>query len=279
MARAKRTRVNVQDGPDTGKGPLSRTIPSLQRLCGDRYPEPLRYGQPLPDTRVRSLGRFVRLGKGREALGGIIRGSTAPPRPTLAQLQRGAASLCDRGYLLETPGGVLVSVNASQVREQMRAPREPLCEYHQGLDALSLGAVVEEVGRRARGGLVAHPRDELTDMPFPHRRGSSPCCEASDVSPETVLRLLEEWERGECCDNMTGRDFVALVGRAVPKSSGISKPRTLAGVRKALAAVREHCWRLWQERAAKVLEPRREKFKRVKADVRAKYAPPKKRAA
>lgn len=272
MARAARVTVNVQRGDDA-RGPLSRTIPSLQRLCGaERYPEPFRYGQPLPSTRARRVGETVPLGRGPGAPRGTVIGSTAPPRPTLAQLQRGGQSLCERGYWIETEGGVRVAVGAKQIRELLRAPREGLCPHHEALDGYALQAIVAE-GRAAR---VGHPRDVVTDLPFPHRKGSSPCCAAASVTPELVLAVLRDWSSGEGWDELTEREMIALARRAVTRTSPVTPPRTVAEIPEAMKAVRDHCWRLWTERAAQATEGRAEKFKRLKATVRAQYAPPQK---
>lgn len=268
-------RVNTQSEPDTpGTGPLSRTIPTLQRLCGEKYPEPLRYGQPLSAT-PRNVGRWVRLGSMAGAQEARIVQSSTPPRPTLAQLSRGARSLCDRGYIVETRGGVKLAVNAKQVREANRSPREGLCPFHRVMDGLSLGALVHAVEeeRRARG---TNPRDEemVRDLPFPHRRGSSACCEASEVSPERVLALLAAWETGEGADEMVAEDFVELARRATPRGAAWKPPRSLAEVRAAMRAVQDYCWTFWQRAAERASESRVEVFKRVKADVRRAYAGP-----
>lgn len=269
MPRAARVTVNVQDTADTKGGPLSRTIPPLQRLCGDRYPEPLRYGQPLPSTRARRVGETVPLGRGPGAPRGKVIGSTTPPRPTLAQLQRGGQSLCERGYWIETEGGVRVAVSAKQVRELVRAPREGLCPHHAALDGYGLQATVAE----AKAARVGHPRDVVTDLPFPHRKGSSPCCAASKVTPELVLAVLRDWQSGEGFDEMTDRDMVSLARQAITRTSPVTPPRTVAEIPAAMKAVRDFCWRQWTERAELAAEGREEKFKRLKANVRAQYAP------
>lgn len=268
VERFARLSVNVQTAPDEAGGPLSRTIPNLQRLCGaERYPAPLRYGQPLPDATARNVGRFVRLGTAANAPIGVIVGSATPVKPTLHQLARGSSSLCDPSYVVEVEGARLVA-NARQVREVNRSPRGGLCPYHAALDAVSLGAVVAEA---RKGAGARHPRELLPDLPYPHRVGSGPCCAASDVTPEKVLELLEAWETGEAGDNMTGRDMLALARRAVPRSSSVEVPRRVADIRKAMGAVRDHCFAQWERKASEALVPRVEKFQRLKADVRAKY--------
>jgi len=277
--RYRRVSVNTQTEPTTHGGALSRTIPNLQRLCGDRYPAPLTYGQPLAWGRQPvNVGRWVRLSANPSAPQARIIGAAAPVRPTLAQLKRNASSLCDRAYLLESaPGARPFAANAKQVREANRTPRAGLCPHHAKLDELSLGALVHEVQQRAtREGI--DPRAMVEDLPFPHRLGSSPCCAAADVTPERVLEVLGAWSSGEGYDNMTERDLVELAGRAVPRTGTMRAPRSVGEIRDAMDAVRAHCWALWVERAARAMEGRVEKFKRLKGDVRAMFKPVKARA-
>lgn len=278
--RFRRVSVNVQTEPTTQGGALSRTIPNLQRLCGDRYPAPLTYGQPLAWGRQpANVGRWVRLSAKPNAPQARIIGAATPPRPTLAQLKRNATSLCDRGYLLESaPGARPFVANAKQVREANRTPRAGLCPHHAKLDELSLGALVHEVQQRAlREGI--NPRGLVEDLPFPHRLGSSPCCAAADVTPERVLDVLEAWSTGEGYDNMTERDLVELAGRAVPRTGSTRAPRSVGEIRDAMEAVRAHCWALWVERAERAMEGRVERFKRLKGDVRAMFKPARAKAS
>lgn len=250
-----------------------RTVPSLADAC-EAYPPPLRYGSPLPEdvSRTRNVGKVVRLGPGANAPTGRIVGSTAPVRPTLAQAARRSPSMCERGYLVETDGGVRVAVNARQVRELNRTPREGLCPFHQALDVASLGAVMSEVDAQRKAGTIRHPRDLVSDLPYPHRAGSSPCCEASEVTPEKVLVLLEGWRTGEAGDEMSAGDVVAYARRAVPRSVSAKANRGIASVadiERAMVAVRDHCWSQWTAWAKRQAEARGAKFRRVKAEARA----------
>ncbi len=263
----------------------SPLIPSLQRLCPGRYAPGMAYGEVLTPVRVPpSEGKLVRLGRGAGAVVGRVAVMSTPPRPTLTQLSRGAScsadgagcSLCEPGYIVSVPeddGPRFLAVSARQVRELNRSQREGLCPHHRRITREYLAAIAAEVERvEAHGG---HPRDAAVarDLPYPHRRGSSPCCESSDATPERVLAALARWSRGERA-GLTSAALVELARRAVPARSGIPEPRFLSEIPAAMAAVRDHCFAALSTRLAQATTRRADKFATLKDGLRARYNVP-----
>ena len=143
--------------------------PTLQSVCGGRFPAPLRYGDPIAPGRVQRREVVV----SKRGARGVIVGRTAPVVPTLGALARGRSSeLCAPGYLVEVNGRA-VAANARQVRELNRSPREP-CPLHVQADAATMRALVLEAERMVAAGEAAHARDVLGDLAWPHHKGAAP---------------------------------------------------------------------------------------------------------
>lgn len=236
--------------------------PTLQAVCGSRFPAPLRYGDPISAGRVQR--REVVISK--RGARGVVVGRTAPVEPTLGALARGRSSeLCGTGYLVEVNGRA-VAANARKVRELNRTPREP-CPVHVQADAPTLRALMREAERLAAEGEVAHPWELLGDLPWPHHAGSGPCCGSSANTPGAVLSRFEPWATGRAAARQ-----VAAARKTIPAAlRGSVKVRSLDDVPGAMRQVQTHCFeqvKRWVEVAE---TPRREKYRATKRAVRVGY--------
>lgn len=192
------------------------------------------------------LGRKVELrGEGEVTVRGCA--VPSPPKPK----KRGGATRCEGAFLVEGLPGVTFTVPKSKVREASRV-REGLCP-----DRLELpderGGFLRAWKREAKAkGL--HPFADDMDLPFPHRRGSSPCCVNAAVSPASVEALLVDLETNPLLDVV---DVIDAAKRLQPKGMlGRVAVRGLADVPRAIEATRDHCWSSWERwKAARELTP------------------------
>lgn len=242
---------------------VGRTIPPLRRLCPSLAGE-LGYGLPKSKQRAVKPRQVDVPGVGRVR----VVGQTTPLRPTIKELvSRSHARLCQAGYLVEDAKGVQYAADAGFLKERARTPREGLCPYHARLYGPELAEYVASMEAAARAGEVSSPRDdEVTrDLPYPHRRGSSPCCAASEWTPERALAVLDAWESGDGYESTTPEEIVAI-GRAAVTRERRREVEHVEDVRPALEGQAGDCWNQWREAAALALLGRRQKFKRLKSE-------------
>jgi hypothetical protein len=163
---------------------------------------------------------------------------------------------CQGSFVVRTPlgrGHVDTVLPRSVVRERQRT-REGNCP-----DAMQGGipqGMIRAIDREAaRGG--RHPFD-VSDQepPFPHRKGSTPCCGSSSVAPAKLDALLEAWtDSGEESDF---ERLAAAVRRALPKHLRATLPlESRAEVVEAIRAVRDHCWGQWLTKEEREKEGRK----------------------
>lgn len=225
MARAKRLEI---DGCPRWEG----FTPGARFACESPY-----------------LGREVQLRHG-EPLATVV-SCTAPP--WLAPAARAKLSprrRCEGGFEVTFPGGlgVPVVVRGSKVRERLRV-REGLCPDALVLDPHS-GFVAYEEREAHKAGRDPYEGQEL---PFPHRLGSTPCCQNSSVYPDKVASALRDVISGD--GFFEPDDVVAMARKMVPKSmrAGL-KISSLEDIPGAIANVRAHCWgvvKTWESKHAR----------------------------
>lgn len=162
---------------------------------------------------------------------------------------------CQGAVVVRTPlgrGHVDTVVAKSVVRERQRV-REGNCPDAVG--TVPPGMIRALDREAARGG--KHPFD-VSDQepPFPHRKGSTPCCGSSPVAPKKLDALLAAW-----LDSGEEEDFFRLeaaVRRALPKHLRATLPlESRSDVTEAIRAIRDHCWGQWLTKEEREKEGRK----------------------
>lgn len=218
-------------------------------------------GTPYP-CNSKLLGKEVPLRGGGT---GRIVGCATPLGESLLQTgKRSRRYKCQRAFLVKLPIGVEVPIPGSVVRERRRV-REGNCpdavRYERGM-ALSMEREATREGYHWMRG---------NDLPFPHRKGSTPCCtsasnyhgaledlftqamEMDPPSPEFDVRVLDE------------------VRRALPKHLRVTtRLRGLEDVPKAIDIIRDHCGDLWRAKEVASSETKRAYQKKISAAKRAR---------
>lgn len=260
------------------KNPGSRTIPALARLCPKDWGNgPYDYGQALPSCRSPRIGRQTRVRVRGKTMVGVTEACTTPAPPSYNDLARGSPKLCERGFRVRVPDHGAVVAAASRVREWNRTPRAGVCRAWAPVTGASAGAALADARAFVRRGEVAHAHELLRDLPFPHREGSTPLCERSAATPESVLSVYEAWRSGDGYESMTDADVMALARAAVPRGLRSEVDLRAPGdIPRAMRRVQDEGVRQWEAYVARSAEGRRAKFSRVRRQVRERYAPPKK---
>lgn len=260
--------------------PAGRAIPPLGRLCPKHYGDgPYEYGQPMPSCRATRLGKQTRVRVRGRTMVGIAEGCSAPATPSYAELLRGSPKLCESALRVRVPGHGTVIAAKSRVREWNRTPRAGVCRSWLPVNGATAAEALAEARAATRRGELLHPHEALRDLPFPHREGSTPLCERSGSTPESVLGVYEAWRAGDGFESMTDEDVVALARGAVPRSLRPSvRLERATDIPAAMRRVQDEGVRQWEAFVERSREGRRAKFSRVRREVRQRYAPPKKTA-
>jgi len=270
----RRTATRVSASSSKPSKPRHECGGGLCKACGwaeKRVPEAwLEQGPGTPyPGRSKLLGQKVTL-KAGEPPSTIV--STATPLgETIFQQGRSLRYKCQGAFIVRTPfgsGAIETPVPKSVVRERMRAPkREGNCEdqpVYRGSEMKGFSSSVEREALKAG----RHPYDQVGELPFPHRKGSTPCCNNSTLNPASLDRLIAAWvDSGEEVDFEKAR---AAVVRALPKHlRATARIETRADLFTAVRAVRDHCWSQWVEYEARHTEPSKAFQKRIKANRKA----------
>lgn len=213
---------------------------------------PKAFREQGPATRYPCKSKLI----GREV---TLRGDPSPsrivgcatPLGRTAVGRRSSRRKCEPALIVRSKIGLFdieTPVPGSIVRRGLRQRGERMCA-----DAPSYGAEMSDHVLRIEAEARAnkqHPFDLVREMPFPHRHGSSACCGNSPVAPGRLEALAARWrESGEEPDFY---DLARAVYRALPAHlRAVTVIDTDADVRRAIKAVKDHCWAMWVERAAK----------------------------
>ena len=226
-----------------------------------------RAGTPYP-CKSKVIGRKVRL-RGDPADSEVV-GCATPLGETIFQHGRRARSYkCQGAFIVRSGTGrsaIETPVPKSVVRARMRHAGDVLCPDTPSFDRKMAGYTrsIEREAAKAK----KHPYDYADEVPFPHRKGSTPCCVNSPIRPERLDALLRAWrESGE------ESDFDALataVRRALPKHiRATTELESRAQIERGIKAVRDHCWSFWLEREARLGEGSKSFRRRVREDRKA----------
>lgn len=252
--------------------------PGLCQVCGwpgHRVPRAwldLPPGTPYPG-RGRLLGAKVRLrGERRDS---TVVSLATPTGGGLFQTGRLAREgLCQGAYVVSTPrpgGGRVERVVPKSVVRDRRREREGLCpdagDYSR---AQIVGAVADAEREAARTG--RHPFELVGgEPPFPHRRGSTPCCSHSPLSPARLAAAAAAARAAG--DRASFRAAAEALSRALPAGSPArSRLRTFADLDAAVRAVLDHCWGVWRAAAERSKETRAAFLKRGRGLARERAA-------
>lgn len=267
------------DAPKNTSAPRSKRSKREEHTCAGlcaecqwnpaRVPEPWFAQRPGTPYAAPSplIGRTVTL-RGDDRPSTVVSVATPLGESIFQHGRRSRRYKCGRSFILRTPFGrgyIETAVPGAVVRERLRAPtREGNCPDAVDMGASRMKGYTQAIERDAlRAGV--HPHDYVgLEPPFPHRKGSSPCCGSSSRSPEKLDRMLAAW-----LDSGEESDFATLereVRRAMPKHMRATAfLQTRADVEAAIKSIRDHCWTQWLEYEARVTEPSKTFQKRVKA--------------
>ncbi len=222
-------------------------------------------GTPYPGS-SKLIGQRVTL-RGDEVASTIVATATPLGETVFQAGRRSERYKCQGAFIVSTPlgrGTIETPVAKSVVRERMRAPRRegncPDAPVYGGSSMKGFAGAME----REAAKLGRHPHDHVgADLPFPHRKGSTPCCVNSKVSPAQLEALAAAWrESGEESDFFR---LQAAVVKALPRSvRAITPVETAADVLEAIETIRKHCWSQWLEHEARTTEPSKTFQKRVR---------------
>lgn len=266
-ARKPAARVKVEScphGPGTG----------LCRLCGwEGKTLPRAWVEERPGTpyagKSKLLGAKVRL-RGDEVESVVVSLAT-PVGPSLMQTGRlSRRASCEGAVIVRTPlgaGAIETAVRKSVVRERRRLDERGRCPDAPSYSAASLAAAVAELERDAKR--LRRPPIELAgfELPFPHRKGSSPCCAYSPRSIEKLRALVGAYhESGE--ETEFERAAVEL-RRALPRGMReTARLNTARDLSNAVADVEAYCWAQWQQGADRAKETRKVFERRAKSQAK-----------
>lgn len=248
----------------------------LCKLCeweGKRVPAPwvelpagapYEGSSPLKGKRVKLRGDTVE---------SVVVGLATPLGGSLLQGNRSRAYKCQGSYIVRTPlgsGSIETPVPKSVVRERRRV-REGLCPDDTPVSSADVRlGMVRELAREATR-RKKHPWDLVAELPFPHRKGGSPCCINSPVNPDKLTAMVEAYaESGEEADFERVR---AGLRRALPEPQrSTMMVETRADALAGIKALKDHCWGMWltvEERAAETSKDYRKRRKLAAEERRA----------
>lgn len=221
-------------------------------------------GTPYP-CKSKVIGREVTL-RGDPRPSKVV-GCATPLGETVHQHgRRKRAYQCQSAFVVRSEfgrgGSIETPVPRSVVTARMRHAKDVLCP-----DASTYGSSMRGYTRSVEldaARAKVHPFDRVADIPFPHRIGSTPCCENSPVSPHRLDALYAAWqESGEESDF----DVLARsVRRALPKHlRATSVLESRLQIQTGIRAIRDHCWSMWLEKEARVSETSKSFHRRIKA--------------
>lgn len=273
-ARKPSARVKVEScphGPGTG----------LCRLCnweGRTLPRPwveLPPGAPY-EGKSKLLGSKVRL-RGDE-VDSVVVSLATPVGPSLMQTGRlSRRASCEGAVIVRTPlgaGAIETAVRKSVVRERRRLEERGQCPDVGQWTPQSLRAAVleaEHVAARYKAtgkkwdGETATPFAVVGyELPYPHRTGSSPCCDHSPVSVRKLNALVREYR--ESGEEPEFERAAAALRRALPRGMReTSRLETTADLEAAAADVDAYCFAQWKTGAERASETRKVFERRAKA--------------
>lgn len=266
-ARKPASRVKVEScphGPGTG----------LCKLCGWE-------GRMLPRAWVESppgapyagksklLGSKVRL-RG-DTVDSVVVSLATPVGPSLLQTGRlSRRASCEGAVIVRTPlgaGAIETAVRKSVVRERRRLDERGQCPDAPSYSAQSLRAAVAELERDAKR--TGRPAFDLAgaELPYPHRKGSSPCCAYSPRSVEKLRELVGAYhESGEESEfERAATELRRALPRGMRETARLNTSRDLSA---ALLDLERYCWAQWQQGAERAKETRRVFERRAKEQAR-----------
>ncbi len=220
-----------------------------------------RAGTPYP-CQSKLVGKTVPLRGGGT---GLVAGCATPLGESLLQTgRRSRRYKCQRAMMVKLPIGVEVPVPASTVRERRRV-REGLCpdavRYERGM-ALTMEREATRGGYHWMRG---------NDLPFPHRKGSTPCCTSATNYHGNLEDLFIQAMEMDPPSAEFDRQVLAEVRRALPKHvRATTRLRGLEDVPAAIDTIRNHCGDLWRAKEVASEETRRGYQKKITAAKRAR---------
>lgn len=225
-------------------------------------------GSPYPG-KSKLIGQQVVLRAGEPS--STIVATATPLGETIFQQGRSLRYKCQGSFIVRTPmgrGAIETPVPKSVVRERMRVPkREGNCPDAPEYTSATMKGLTQALERDSlKAG--RHPYDGVGELPYPHRKGSSPCCTNSRLNPTELDKLVAAWaESGEESDFEAAR---AAVVRALPKQiRATAVIETRAELLAAIRAVRDHCWQQWVAHEGRITEPSKNFQRRVKENRKA----------
>ena len=210
------------------------------------------------DGPSKLLGTVVQL-RGDDRPSTVVSLAT-PLGGSLLQGNRSKRYRCQGSYIVRTPfgrGHIDTVVPKSQVRERqrMREGNCPDAPVYNGTTLLQAVADIERGAKRAH----RHPFDEAgAEVPFPHRKGSTACCINSPVSADKLEAMARDFlDTGEPEDF---ERFAKSMRKALPEPlrSTLEIDDTARSMYRAVDQLKDHCWGLWETRAARARETRKE---------------------
>ncbi len=200
-------------------------------------------GTPYP-CKSKLLGADVVL-RGETEPSTIVGCATPLGSSLLQEGRRSERYACQGAYVVRTPLGIETAVAKSVVRERRRE-REGNCP---DMPDFTPG-VAAQAAREAKRQNV-HPHQLVDDLPFPHRKGSTPCCVNSKDTPDALdAAFREAWDGTEA----EHERLIARVRKALPKALRAQvQVAEIDDVPRAIRALRDHCWAILltkEERAA-----------------------------
>lgn len=215
--------------------------------------------------RSKLLGSKVRL-RGDE-VDSVVVSLATPVGPSLLQTGRlSRRASCEGAVIVRTPlgaGAVETAVRKSVVRERRRLDERGQCPDAPSYSAQALRAAVAELERDAKR--TGRPAFDLAGMelPFPHRKGSSPCCTYSPRSVEKLRALIGEYH--ESGEEPEFERAAAELRRALPRGMRETvRLDTARDLSSALLDLEGYCWAQWKQGAERARETRKVFERRAK---------------
>lgn len=229
----------------------------LCKVCGwEGHRVPVAWLEEPPGTRYEGASKL--LGKRVQLRGDAVESTVValatPLGGSLLQGNRSKAYRCQGSYIVKTPfgaGSIETPVPKSVVRERRRE-REGLCPDAQVYSSADLRAGAVRAFELDAARLKKAPFDLVGELPFPHRKGGSPCCINSPLHPDRLGELVTTWL--ESGDEPDFERAATAVRKALPRDKRATVPafHTKADLERGVRAVKDHCWELWltaEERA------------------------------
>lgn len=161
---------------------------------------------------------------------------------------------CQSSFMVQSPLGITTPVPRSVVQGRLRwAKSEPCLDYSpQAVDPAYIESIVRENTRAGR-----HPGNDIDDLPFPHRAGSSACCLQSKRNYRNLLDQLNTYRKTSRKEDRDGlRDqLLKDVRLALPRYLRARVPvETDEQIVAAIGYLRDHCFNIWMNKIASMKE-------------------------